>query len=301
MNSNGNNNSNASISPPTNPLLNNPSAFTSWMVANGLIPANSLQVDFSAPSQAQNYLQSVLSVYQNQQQQASEEGPNFSKIYAFLGSLFDPTASNHVEALNEMSATDREIVQFLMHILAMNLANRQFREQHVSLLEQYQKRKQDNPTVLLESNNCASESGKNIPMNEMNGNLSGAFNNSSVVNGLNSPPANGLSNSNQFQSQSLPQNTFHFPSSTSGASSADGSKNDKGVEMVGRFESPNNAFSAFNATSSHTTQSHSSSPSTSSPTVNTVAGNSHSLFVNQTHSFGQPSGTSQFFSTVPSL
>lgn len=49
--------------------------------------------------------------------------PNYAKIYAFLGSLFDPATDNHVAALNLMSPTDRETVQVMMNNLAVNLHN----------------------------------------------------------------------------------------------------------------------------------------------------------------------------------
>jgi hypothetical protein len=63
--------------------------------------------------------------------------PNFAKICAFLGSLFDPNVNNHLDTLNEMSPIDRETIQLLMHNLSVNLANQQFREQHAFLLDQY--------------------------------------------------------------------------------------------------------------------------------------------------------------------
>jgi hypothetical protein len=68
---------------------------------------------------------------------AKRAGPNFAKIYTFLGSLFDPNTTGHEEALNAMNPVDRETIQFLMHNLAINLANQQFKEQHVILLEKY--------------------------------------------------------------------------------------------------------------------------------------------------------------------
>eukprot|EP01105_Mastigella_eilhardi_P022204 TRINITY_DN5461_c0_g1_i1.p1 TRINITY_DN5461_c0_g1~~TRINITY_DN5461_c0_g1_i1.p1 ORF type:complete len:500 (+),score=154.59 TRINITY_DN5461_c0_g1_i1:178-1500(+) len=74
------------------------------------------------------------------EQQAQKPGQpsiNFAKIYNFLGSLFEPTTSNHLERLGEMSSTDREAVLLLMHNLGINLANQYFREQHSILLQQY--------------------------------------------------------------------------------------------------------------------------------------------------------------------
>jgi len=61
---------------------------------------------------------------------AEAQGPDFSRIYQFLGSLFDPDAnpSEHVEKLNSMNMVDRETVHVLMHNLSLNLGNDQFRE-----------------------------------------------------------------------------------------------------------------------------------------------------------------------------
>lgn len=42
------------------------------------------------------------------------------KIYAFLGSLFDPAPINHVEALHAMSPIDREVVQMMMNSILQN-------------------------------------------------------------------------------------------------------------------------------------------------------------------------------------
>jgi SHAQKYF class myb-like DNA-binding protein len=134
-----------------NPFLNNPAAFAHWMASNGLMPASAsthrgsdgqLTNDMQRQQQeqlqqAQHYLQQAMSAAQQTQRGTSQGRPNFSKIYSFLGSLFDPTASNYIEALNDMSPIDRETVQLLMHNLAVNLANQQFRDQHSLLLDQY--------------------------------------------------------------------------------------------------------------------------------------------------------------------
>jgi SHAQKYF class myb-like DNA-binding protein len=137
-----------------NPFLNNPAAFAHWMAANGLMPGM-MPGNNNAPlspiqaaeiqrqqqeqlQQAQHFLQQAMSAAQQNQRGSSQGRPNFSKIYVFLGSLFDPNATNnYVEALNDMSPIDRETVQLLMHNLAANLANQQFRDQHSLLLDQY--------------------------------------------------------------------------------------------------------------------------------------------------------------------
>jgi len=54
----------------------------------------------------------------------ASSAPEFSNVYAFLGSLFDPSSSGHVEALNKMAPADREVVQVLMRNLIVNLSSR---------------------------------------------------------------------------------------------------------------------------------------------------------------------------------
>jgi len=48
----------------------------------------------------------------------SEYPPRFSKVYSFLGSLFDPSTTGHLDELEKMSQVDREIIQVLMRNLA---------------------------------------------------------------------------------------------------------------------------------------------------------------------------------------
>lgn len=134
-----------------NPFLNNPSAFAQWMASHGLVPGiNPGTGAAMSPNQAgelhrqqqeqlqqaQHYLQQAMHTAQ-QSNRGSSQGPNFAKIYSFLGSLFDPSSSYYTDAVNDMSAIDRETVQLLMHNLTVNLTNQQFRDQHGALLDQY--------------------------------------------------------------------------------------------------------------------------------------------------------------------
>jgi len=144
------------LSNPENVTLSqcttNPAAFAHWMATNGLMPGSGTP-NFNATqalkiqhqqqeqlAQAQHFLQEAMMSAQHKMkitQQESQQTPNFAKIYSFLGSLFDPSATSHVEALNDMSPIHRESIQLLMHNLALNIANQQFREQHAFLLDQY--------------------------------------------------------------------------------------------------------------------------------------------------------------------
>jgi len=117
-----------------------PTSFAHWMASNGLLPdvlpnQHAIELQKSQQEQlqqAQLLLQQAMSINSSQR-----SGPDFAKIYTFLGSLFDANSTGHEEALNAMAPVDRETIQFLMHNLAVNLANQQFKEQHMFLLEKY--------------------------------------------------------------------------------------------------------------------------------------------------------------------
>eukprot|EP00954_Amorphochlora_amoebiformis_P003833 297592-Amorphochlora_amoeboformis.AAC.1 len=85
-------------------------------------------------SQAQLELQQAISdaVTQAEPRQGngkrgSEFPPRFSKVYSFLGSLFDPSTTGHLDELEKMTQVDREIIQVLMRNLASNL------EEHIKI------------------------------------------------------------------------------------------------------------------------------------------------------------------------
>mmetsp|Transcript_18025 Transcript_18025/g.25097 ORF Transcript_18025/g.25097 Transcript_18025/m.25097 type:complete len:318 (+) Transcript_18025:237-1190(+) len=63
----------------------------------------------------------------NKSTSGSEFPPRFSKVYSFLGSLFDPSTTGHLDELEKMSQVDREIIQVLMRNLASNL------EEHIKM------------------------------------------------------------------------------------------------------------------------------------------------------------------------
>lgn len=52
------------------------------------------------------------------QQQQQPVQPEFAKVYSFLGSLFDPSTSGHIEELDKMTPVNKDIVQKLMQNLA---------------------------------------------------------------------------------------------------------------------------------------------------------------------------------------
>ncbi|CAL9100536.1 unnamed protein product, partial [Musa acuminata var. zebrina] len=58
--------------------------------------------------------------------------PDFVQVYNFLGSVFDPSTSCHLQKLREMDPLDVETVLLLMRNLSINLTSPDF-EDHVSL------------------------------------------------------------------------------------------------------------------------------------------------------------------------
>ncbi|XP_064964487.1 protein REVEILLE 8-like isoform X3 [Musa acuminata AAA Group] len=59
--------------------------------------------------------------------------PDFVQVYNFLGSVFDPSTSCHLQKLSEMDPLDVETVLLLMRNLSINLTSPDF-EDHIKLL-----------------------------------------------------------------------------------------------------------------------------------------------------------------------
>lgn len=62
--------------------------------------------------------------------------PDFAQVYRFIGSVFDPNATNHLQTLKKMEPIDIETVVLLMRNLAVNLISPDF-EDHRRLLSSY--------------------------------------------------------------------------------------------------------------------------------------------------------------------
>ncbi|XP_004308049.1 PREDICTED: protein REVEILLE 6-like [Fragaria vesca subsp. vesca] len=62
--------------------------------------------------------------------------PDFSQVYGFIGSVFDPNISGHLQTLKKMDPIDVETVLLLMRNLSMNLTSPDF-EDHRKLLSSY--------------------------------------------------------------------------------------------------------------------------------------------------------------------
>ncbi|XP_062222439.1 protein REVEILLE 6-like isoform X2 [Phragmites australis] len=62
--------------------------------------------------------------------------PDFAQVYSFLGSVFDPSTSGHLQKLKEMNPIDVETVLLLMRNLSINLTSPDFEDQR-KLLSSY--------------------------------------------------------------------------------------------------------------------------------------------------------------------
>ncbi|XP_056843096.1 protein REVEILLE 5-like, partial [Raphanus sativus] len=55
--------------------------------------------------------------------------PNFAQVYRFIGSVFDPNTSGHLQKLKQMDPINVETVLLLMRNLSVNLTSPEFAEQ----------------------------------------------------------------------------------------------------------------------------------------------------------------------------
>ncbi|RCV07776.1 hypothetical protein SEVIR_1G277600v4 [Setaria viridis] len=62
--------------------------------------------------------------------------PDFAQVYSFLGSVFDPSTSGHLQKLKEMNPIDVETALLLMRNLSINLTSPDFEDQR-KLLSSY--------------------------------------------------------------------------------------------------------------------------------------------------------------------
>ncbi|XP_008437995.2 protein REVEILLE 6 [Cucumis melo] len=62
--------------------------------------------------------------------------PDFAQVYSFIGSVFDPTVSGHIQRLRKMDPINLETALLLMQNLAINLISPEF-EDHRKLISSY--------------------------------------------------------------------------------------------------------------------------------------------------------------------
>ncbi|KAJ7974137.1 protein REVEILLE 6 isoform X1 [Quillaja saponaria] len=63
--------------------------------------------------------------------------PDFAQVYGFIGSVFDPNSTGHLQKLKKMDPIDMETVLLLMRNLSINLTSPDF-EDHRRLLSSYE-------------------------------------------------------------------------------------------------------------------------------------------------------------------
>ncbi|MBA0685929.1 hypothetical protein Goari_013566 [Gossypium aridum] len=71
-------------------------------------------------------------IAQGDHRKQSRVVPDFSQVYTFLGSVFDPGASGHLQILKQMDPINVETVVLLMRNLATNLKSPEFEDQTIN-------------------------------------------------------------------------------------------------------------------------------------------------------------------------
>ncbi|KAL1552815.1 Protein REVEILLE 6 [Salvia divinorum] len=85
--------------------------------------------------------------------------PDFGQVYSFIGSVFDPNVTGHLQKLKKMDPIDIETVLLLMRNLSVNLASRDF-EDHRRVLSSYEiDPKKDNAFHVTGSILCSQSEG----------------------------------------------------------------------------------------------------------------------------------------------
>ncbi|KAJ7561274.1 hypothetical protein O6H91_03G021300 [Diphasiastrum complanatum] len=83
----------------------------------------------SSGSSSGHWSQPFTSAEQCNSQKSLRETPDFSEVYKFIGSVFDPDISDQLDTLKRMIPIDRETVLLLMKNLALNLSSPDFEGQ----------------------------------------------------------------------------------------------------------------------------------------------------------------------------
>ncbi|CAN0891754.1 Protein REVEILLE 6 [Linum grandiflorum] len=125
--------------PPDSPSmpLNSVTSTPAGSLKNN-VPAVSLSNQGKVPSLSNNSCSSTESTPKTKQTgEMAEQGnmfrvlPDFARVYTFIGSVFDPDATDHLPKLKKMDPIDVETVLLLMRNLSINLTSPDF-EDHVS-------------------------------------------------------------------------------------------------------------------------------------------------------------------------
>lgn len=85
--------------------------------------------------------------------------PDFSQVYKFIGSVFDPSTTGHLKKLKEMDPIDLETVLLLMRNLSINLSSPDF-EEHKLFLSVCDMNPQDaGPVIANQTDECMAVPG----------------------------------------------------------------------------------------------------------------------------------------------
>lgn len=85
--------------------------------------------------------------------------PDFSQVYKFIGSVFDPSTTDHLKKLKEMDPIDLETVLLLMRNLSINLSSPDF-EEHKLFLSVYDMNPEDaEPAIENQTDECVAVPG----------------------------------------------------------------------------------------------------------------------------------------------
>lgn len=85
--------------------------------------------------------------------------PDFSQVYKFIGSVFDPSTTDHLKKLKEMDPIDLETVLLLMRNLSINLSSPDFEENKL-FLSVYDMNPEDaEPAIENQTDECVAVPG----------------------------------------------------------------------------------------------------------------------------------------------
>lgn len=90
----------------------------------------------SSTSERTNPRSTAGTLDQTNQVEHMEVVPDFAQVYSFIGSVFDPNASDHLQRLKRMDPINVETVLLLMRNLSANLVSPEF-EEHRKVLSSY--------------------------------------------------------------------------------------------------------------------------------------------------------------------
>ncbi|XP_077248157.1 homeodomain-like superfamily protein isoform X2 [Tasmannia lanceolata] len=91
--------------------------------------------------------------------------PDFSQVYSFIGSVFDPSSGDHLQKLKEMDPIDVETVLLLMRNLSINLSSPDF-EDHRRLLSSYDVDPEEAKPVIDANSTLPADESDDVPPSE---------------------------------------------------------------------------------------------------------------------------------------